>query len=49
MTKGALAQLRFKGMGPAFLKPTAKTVCYRESDIIAWLEGSARTKTGQVA
>jgi hypothetical protein len=50
MTKGALAQLRFAGRGgPAWLKPTPKKVIYRESDIIAWLEDSVRTRTGDAA
>jgi len=49
MTRGALATLRFNGGGPPFLKPTAKKVLYRQSDIVAWLEGSEQTKTGQVA
>ena len=49
MTKGNLAQLRFKGEGPKFLKPTPRTVVYRESDCIAWLEASERTRTGVAA
>lgn len=45
-----LAQLRFKGAaergeGPKFLKPTPRTVVYRETDVIAWLEASERTST----
>jgi hypothetical protein len=45
LTKGALAQLRYKGAGPRFLKPTPKTVLYREADVIEWLEGSEYTRT----
>lgn len=48
MTKTTLAQLRFKGTGPVFLKPTPRTVVYRERDIIAWVEGSERTSTAEV-
>lgn len=49
---GQLAQLRFngaaeRGEGPKFLKPTPRTVVYREADIIAWLEGSERTGTAE--
>ncbi|KQT75654.1 helix-turn-helix transcriptional regulator [Microbacterium sp. Leaf436] len=49
-----LAQLRFKGaaergQGPKFLKPTPKTVVYRESDVIAWLEASERTSTAMAS
>ncbi|WZH38752.1 MAG: hypothetical protein PIR02_08775 [Microbacterium enclense] len=45
MTTTNLAQLRFKGRGPKFLKPTPRTVVYRRADIIAWLEASERTST----
>ena len=49
MTRTNLAQLRFTGKGPVFLKPTPRTVVYRERDILAWLEGSERTSTANVA
>jgi hypothetical protein len=50
LTKGALAQLRFQGKGgPPWLNPTPKKIVYRESDIVTWLEGSERTRTGRVA
>lgn len=49
VSKHHLAQLRFKGEGPKFLKPTPRTVLYRRSDIIAWLEASERTRTGAAA
>lgn len=45
MTKNNLAQLRFSGRGPKFLKPTPRTVVYRRADIIGWLEASERTST----
>ncbi|MDQ1217979.1 helix-turn-helix transcriptional regulator [Microbacterium arborescens] len=45
MTLTHLAQLRFKGKGPKFLKPTPRKVIYRRSDVIAWLEASERTST----
>jgi hypothetical protein len=47
MTVTNLAQLRFKGhgKGPKFLKPTPRTVVYRERDVIEWLEASERTST----
>ncbi|REJ06280.1 hypothetical protein DY023_06525 [Microbacterium bovistercoris] len=48
MTLTNLAQLRFKGTGPKFLKPTPRTVVYRERDVIAWLEASERTSTAEV-
>lgn len=48
MTKGHLAQLRYTGKGPKFYKPTQRTVLYRKSDILEWLESSARTSTAEV-
>ncbi|MFJ2544377.1 helix-turn-helix transcriptional regulator [Microbacterium sp. NPDC087589] len=47
MTVGGLAQLRFKGTGPTYLKPTARKVLYRPADITDWLDGTARTWTGE--
>ena len=49
MTKSNLAQLRFTGKGPLFLKPTPRTVVYRAADCIAWLEASERSSTAGVA
>lgn len=49
MTKTNLSQLRFKGGGPKFLKPTPRTVVYRRADVIAWLEASERTSTAAVS
>ena len=45
MTKGALAQLRFTGKGPRYRKPTPKTVIYVESEVIEWIEDTARYGT----
>lgn len=45
MTKTNLAQLRFRGQGPKFRKPTPRVVIYREADILAWLESSERSST----
>ncbi len=49
MTVGLLAQLRFRGNGPRYYKPTPRKVLYRESDLLEWLDASARTGTSQVA
>jgi hypothetical protein len=46
---GALAQLRYMGRGPRFYKPTPKKVLYKRSEVIAWVEASAQTQTGQTA
>jgi hypothetical protein len=40
MTVGHLAQLRYRGEGPRYAKPTAKTVLYRRADLDAWLAAS---------
>ena len=49
MSTGALAQLRYTGGGPRFYKPTPKTVLYKRSEVIAWVEASAQTRTGSPA
>lgn len=48
-TTAMLAQRRFSGLAPVFLKPTPRTVLYRETDVIAWIEGSEQSITGTVA
>lgn len=45
VTKGHLAQLRYTGKGPKFYKPTPRTVLYRKSDVLSWLETSAKSST----
>lgn len=49
MTKANLAQLRFKGTGPKYYKPTPRVVLYREDDIFEWIESSVRTGTADGA
>lgn len=49
LSEAALAQLRYSGKGPIFLKPTAKRVLYRQRDVEAWIDKSARTITGRQA
>jgi predicted DNA-binding transcriptional regulator AlpA len=49
MTKSNLAQLRFTGKGPRYRKPTPRTVIYAESEVIAWIEASARQGTSEVS
>jgi hypothetical protein len=46
LSVGALAQLRYTGKGPRFYKPTPRTVLYKRSEVIAWVEASAQTRTG---
>ena len=45
----ALAQLRYHGRGPRFYKPTPKTVLYKRSEAIAWVEASVQTTTRRAA
>jgi len=45
----ALAQLRYRGTGPRFYKPTARRVLYKRSEVIEWLESTAQTRTGSPA
>lgn len=49
MTKTGLAQLRFTGSGPKYLRPTPRKILYRRADVIAWLEASERTSTAEVS
>ncbi len=49
LSVGALAQLRYQGTGPTFYKPTPRTVLYKRSEVVAWIEQSARTSTGRTA
>lgn len=46
---GALAQLRYHGAGPRFYKPTPRTVLYKRSEVLAWIEASVQTRTGALA
>lgn len=45
MTKGALAQLRYTGKGPRYLKPTPRTVLYKREWCDEWLAASEKLST----
>ncbi|WP_396125339.1 helix-turn-helix transcriptional regulator [Arthrobacter sp. CJ23] len=45
-TEGSLAQMRYRGQGPRFIKLGPKAVRYRESDLTAWLDQQTRQQTG---
>lgn len=45
MTVSNLAQLRFKGQGPKYMKPSPKICVYDRADVIEWLESTKRTGT----
>jgi predicted DNA-binding transcriptional regulator AlpA len=40
ISRGQLAQLRFRGDGPPYRKPTPRTVLYVEAEVIAWVEAA---------
>jgi predicted DNA-binding transcriptional regulator AlpA len=45
----ALAQLRHRGTGPRFYKPTPRIVLYKRSEVLAWVEASAQTGVREFA
>lgn len=48
MTKGKLAQLRLiTGKGPRYYKPTDRTVIYKRSEVLAWVENSVMLGTAE--
>lgn len=49
VTVDGLAQMRYRGTGPAFIKAGARRVLYRESDVQAWLDANVHTQTGAPA
>lgn len=42
---GGLAQMRYRGNGPKFLKLGRKSVRYRDSDLKEWLEENLKDRT----
>lgn len=42
---GHLAQLRYTGRGPMFIKMNGRAVRYRRIDVAAWLEQNLRSST----
>jgi len=46
MTRSSLAQWRYRGKGPKFVKIGAG-VRYRVSDVEAWLDEQTRSQTGK--
>lgn len=45
-TTGALAQMRYRGIGPKFIKLGAKAVRYSMSDVNTWLAANTMQQTG---
>jgi len=48
LTVAALSQLRYRGIGPRFYKPTPRTVLYKRSEVIAWIEASAQAHAAAI-
>lgn len=44
----ALAQMRYRGTGPRYIKVSARKVLYRKADVDAWIESRSTMQTGQV-
>lgn len=42
-----LAGLRYRGKGPAWYRPTPRSVLYKRSEVLAWIEASAQTITNR--
>ena len=47
ITTGALAQMRYRGTGPKFVKLGNRTVRYRWEDVDAWIEANTLTQSDQ--
>lgn len=43
---GTLAAMRYEGSGPRYYKPSPRRVLYKKAELIAWIEDTARLKTG---
>lgn len=46
LTSGALAQLRYMGTGPKFVKLGGRAVRYRREDLDEWIARHTRERTG---
>jgi hypothetical protein len=44
-TTAALAQLRYRGVGPKFVRVGRRRVLYRWSDVEDWISASTRTRS----
>ena len=45
-TADSLAQMRFRGNGPKFVK-RGRRVLYRHADLVAWVDAQTRQSTGE--
>ncbi len=47
LTLGQVAQLRYLGQGPKFIRVTGRQIRYRWEDIEAWLESQTFSRSDQ--
>lgn len=45
MTRASLAQLRYRGGGPVYYRLSAKTILYKRSGVVSWMESCAHDRT----
>jgi predicted DNA-binding transcriptional regulator AlpA len=48
ITRAALAQLRYRGGGPTFYRISAKTILYKRSEVLEWMDSRACTRTDDI-
>lgn len=48
ITTQSLAQMRYRGTGPKFIKAGPRKVLYRWSDVNAWLDANVHDQTGAI-
>lgn len=48
VNRRTLAQWRFRGVGPKFVKISSRCVRYRRSDLLEWVEQRLRTSTSEI-
>jgi predicted DNA-binding transcriptional regulator AlpA len=49
VTRNALAQMRYEGRGPKFVKLSVRNIKYRESDVEAWIADRVYSTTAEAA
>lgn len=47
LTVGALAQMRYTGTGPNFVRLTPRSIRYRQSDLDEWITASVRDRDSE--
>ena len=49
MSSHYMAQMRYLGNGPVYIKISAKTIRYRRADLESWIDAHTQTRTRVVA